>query len=84
MKQYIGFQKQPVGGALKVLDKSSKTVFDKDHKIKITVKLLFQNSVKKYEDDLEHLLDYLYCRSFVMFSNVYISVNETSTVELVW
>lgn len=81
MKQYIGFQKQPVGGALKVLDKSSKTVFDKDH---FTVKLLYQNSVKKYEDDLEHLLDYLYCRSFVMFSNVYISVNETSTVELVW
>ena len=51
MKQYIGFQKQPVGGALKVLDKSSKTVFDKDH---FTVKLLYQNSVKKYEDDLEH------------------------------
>lgn len=51
MKQYVGFQKQPVEGALKVLDKSSKTVFDKDH---FTVKLLYQNSVKKYEDDLEH------------------------------
>ena len=49
MEQYIGFQKQSVGGALKVLAK--KTVFDK---IYFTVNLLYRNSIKKHEDDLEH------------------------------
>ena len=51
VKQYIGFKKQSVGGALKVLANSFKTVFEKIH---FTVNLLYQNSIKKYEDDLEH------------------------------
>ena len=48
-KQYIGFQKQSVIVPLKVLAKSLKTVFEKDH----FITLLYQNSIKKYEDDLE-------------------------------
>ena len=51
MKQYIGCKKQSVGGALKVLAKSLKTVFEKIHAI---VNLLYQNSIKKHKDDLEH------------------------------
>ena len=38
---YIGFEKQSVGGALKVLAKSLKTVFDEVYFI---VNLLYQNS----------------------------------------
>ena len=51
VKLYKGFQKQPVGGAFIVLAKSLKTVFDE---VLLTVNLLYQNSVKAYEDDLKH------------------------------
>ena len=43
MKQYIGFQKQSVGGALKVLAKSLKTIFNEDHFI---ANLVYQNSIE--------------------------------------
>lgn len=51
VKQYKGFQEQPVGGAFIVLAKSLKTVFDK---VLLTVNLLCQNSIKAYEDNLKH------------------------------
>ena len=51
MKQYIDFQKQSVVGALKMLAKCFKTVFDE---ICFIVNLIYQNSIKKYQDDLEH------------------------------
>ena len=50
-EQFIGFQKQSVGGALKVLAKSLKSVFDEVH---FKENLFYQNSIKKYENDLEH------------------------------
>ena len=50
LKRYISFQKQSVGGALKVLAKSLKTVFDEVHFI---ANLLYQNLIEKYEDYLE-------------------------------
>lgn len=43
MKQYIGFHKQSVGGALKVLAKSLKTIFNEDHFI---ANLVHQNSIE--------------------------------------
>ena len=43
VKKYIDCQKQPAGCALKVLTKSLKTVFDKDH---FVVNLLYQVSIK--------------------------------------
>ena len=57
VKQYIGFQKQLVEGPLNVLAKSLRSVFAEDLFI---VNLLDQNSVKKYEDSLEHQLGFLY------------------------
>ena len=51
MKQYIDFQKQSVVGALETLAKCFKTVFDE---ICFIVNLIYQNSIKKYQDDLEH------------------------------
>ena len=53
VKQYIDCQKQPVGGAFKVLAKFLKTVFDEGHFI---VNLLYQISIKKRGDDLGHYL----------------------------
>ena len=50
MKQNI-FEKQSVGGTVKVLVKTLKTIFDE---VQFIVNLLYKNSVKKYEDDLEH------------------------------
>ena len=67
MKQCKDLQKQWVGGALIVLAKYSKTVFDEVH---FRVNLLHQNSIKEYEYDLEHWLGYLYFRWFVLFSNM--------------
>ena len=51
MEQFIDFQKESVGGALKVLEKSLKSVFDEVH---FKVNLVYQNSIKKYENNLEH------------------------------
>ena len=51
MKQYIDFQKQSVVGALKMLAKCFKTVLDE---ICFIVNLIYQNSIKKNQDDLEH------------------------------
>ena len=50
--QYKGFQKQSVGGGLKVLAKYLKTVFGEE--LSFIINLLYQNSIKKYEDDLEY------------------------------
>ena len=44
VKHYLGFQKQSVEGALQVLAKPLKTVFNEAHFI---VNLLYQNSIKK-------------------------------------
>ena len=43
VKQYIDYLKQSIGGVLKVLAKSLKTVFDEDH---FVLNLLYQISVK--------------------------------------
>ena len=57
MKQYTDFQKKSVGGAIKVLAESLKTVFDEVH---FLVNLLHQNAIKSY----------LYFRWFVIFWNL--------------
>ena len=44
---FWNFQRQSVGGVLKVMLKSLETVFDEVH---FTINLLYRNSVKKYED----------------------------------
>ena len=59
MIQYLGIQNQSVRGPLKVLAKLLKTIFDKVHFI---INFLYQNAIKKYEDDLNI--------RFVIFSNV--------------
>ena len=48
VQQYICFQKQLVIGALKVLAKYLRTIFDKVFKIN----LVYQTSIKKYKDYL--------------------------------
>lgn len=58
MIQYLGIQKQSVRGPLKVLAKLLKTIFDKVH---VITNFLYQNAIKKYEDDLNI--------RFVIFSN---------------
>ena len=54
--QYIDFQKQPMGGALKVLVKSFKNIFSGVHFI---ASLLYQNAVRKYEYHSQYLVIYI-------------------------
>ena len=51
MKKYLGFKKQSAEGALELLEKYLKTVFDE---IYFIVNLVYQNSNKKYEDEMAY------------------------------
>ena len=70
-----------VGDALKVLVKYLKTTF---HEVYFIVNLLYQNSIKQYEDNLGHLARlYIILDSLYYFQMCWLFANKISIIEIV-